>query len=187
MLKKKIRVQDHTNRGVEIWVLSSFYALFLAFVIFSCVWLVSLAGGHLLENRSMSLHFRDSLPVLSTNLWNWVDSTWYPNGIILHQKEQCRAAVSPNAALSVETWGVDSPSKARRLKNNVVTELADNKRQRAVLLNTAQSNLSLPAQPSRLLKGLQKAAGEMTRAEEFAECVTLDSKSKPEWPSQDTQ
>lgn len=116
------------------------------------------------RTRSMPLHLWDSLTLFSTNVWNRVDSTSYYKGSILYQKEQCRAAVSPNAAWGVETWGVDSPSKACRLKNNVVTGLADNERQRAVLWNTAQSSLSLPAQPRRLLKGPQKAAGELTRA-----------------------
>ena len=57
MLKKIICVQDHTNREVGSWVISSFYALFLAFVIFSCVWLVSLAGVQLLENKEHAFTF----------------------------------------------------------------------------------------------------------------------------------
>lgn len=103
--------------------------------------------------------FGTHLIVFSTNTGAGVDRTSYYNGIILYQRDQRRAALSPNAAWSVETWGADSPSKACRLKNNVVTGLADNERQRAVLLNTAQSDLSLPAQPGRLLKGPQRLLG----------------------------
>lgn len=164
-LKKWILVQGRTSNRVR--------DLDMVFLLCSSSWPVPFVlvyglspqqMNKSLRTRSMPLYFWESLPVFSTNMRTWVDSTLYYDGIILYQKEQRRTAVSPNAARSVETWGVDSPSKACRLKNNVVTGLADNERQRAVLLNTAQSNLSLPAQPSRLLKGPQKAAGEMTRA-----------------------
>lgn len=58
MLKKKnVCVQDDTNREVGIWALSSFYALFLAFVIFSCVWFVSLAGVQVLEHKEHAFTF----------------------------------------------------------------------------------------------------------------------------------
>lgn len=157
-------VQDHTRGRVGIWTQYSFRVLAGLRLLLSCIACLPNRWIPLGGQGTCLYLFGTHLTVFSVNTGAGVDRTSSCNGIILYRRDPRRAALSPNAGWSVETWGADSPSKACRPKNNVVTGLADNERQRAVLLNTAQSDLSLPAQPSRLLKGPQKAAGEMTRA-----------------------